>query len=160
MAKAKNNICTKLLASYQPEQALQSRELVSTSEKGIHYIAEIEHQRDTVVFQVDGSIITDGIRCDKLILAKDSADGSLWTGCFVELKGSDIGHAIEQLENTITRPIFKDDRTLQNKFARIVSSSKMPTNTGNSPMEKARNKFKEKYKCELKRLRSRQLDKI
>ncbi len=159
MAKAKSDICAKLLASYEPEQALRSRKFVSVRERGVRYIAELKPRRDTIVFQVDGRIIKDEKKCDKLILAKDSANGSLWTGCFVELKGSDIGQAIQQLETTITHPIFKD-RTLQKKFARIVSSAGMPANSGSSTMEEARNRFSIQYGCELKRLKSEQPDKI
>lgn len=159
MAKAKNNICTKLLASYQPEQALKLRKSVSTSESGVEYRAELKPQRKAVVFQVDGCIITNGNKCDKLILAKDPANESLWIGCFVELKGSDVESAIDQLESTITHQVFNDS-TLQKKFARIVSSAGMPANNGHTKIEKAKIKFRQKYGCELRRLRSKQLDNI
>ncbi len=159
MANAKSDICAKLLASYQPEQALKSRKEVSVLERGVHYKTEIVPQRKTVVFQIDGDIIQEGKRCDKLILAKDSANGSLWTGCFVELKGSDVESAIDQLERTITHQVFNDP-TLQKKFARIVSSAGMPANNGHTKIEKAKIKFRQKYGCELRRLRSKQLDNI
>jgi hypothetical protein len=46
---------------------------------------------------VDGCVITDGVRCDYLIIGQDNSE------YFVELKGSDIEHAVKQLETTINR---------------------------------------------------------
>ncbi len=44
--------------------------------------------------KVDGCQITNGIRCDYLLIAKDIEH-------FIELKGQDINHAIEQIISTI-----------------------------------------------------------
>jgi len=45
--------------------------------------------------EVDGCEITEGIRCDYLLLIKSLE-------MFIELKGQDIHHAIEQLERTMS----------------------------------------------------------
>ena len=45
---------------------------------------------------VDGCTINDGVRCDKLLLSADEREER-----YVELKGTDVMHAIEQLEETI-----------------------------------------------------------
>lgn len=47
---------------------------------------------------VDGCIIKEGVRCDKLLLSADECEER-----YVELKGTDVTHAIEQLEATINR---------------------------------------------------------
>lgn len=47
---------------------------------------------------VDGCTIKDGMRCDKLLLSTDEREER-----YVELKGTDVMHAIEQLEATINR---------------------------------------------------------
>ncbi len=44
---------------------------------------------------VDGCAITDGPRCDHLLIDWERRE------YYVELKGSDVGHAISQLENSI-----------------------------------------------------------
>lgn len=49
---------------------------------------------ESTQIRVDGCEITDGIRCDYLHLAKQIE-------FYIELKGQDLLHAIEQLERTI-----------------------------------------------------------
>lgn len=100
-----------------------------------------------------------GQKCDKLILAKVPNVNKKWIGYFVELKGSAITKAIAQLENTITHSKFNDS-TLTKRYARIVSSVGIPANNGNTELEKARNRFRSQYNCELKRLKPNQPDRI
>ena len=71
MVKQNNDICTELLAVHAPEQELKVRKSISTSEKGVRYTATVNPERETVVFQVDGCIICDGDKCDKLVLSKN-----------------------------------------------------------------------------------------
>ncbi len=156
MGSEKSNICSDLLDKYKPEQQLKVRKNISASEKGVTYTATVNPERETVVFQVDGCIVTGGNKSDRLILS--ASEGTDWLGHFIELKGCDIRHAIEQLEATLMCPEF-NDKTLVRRFARIVGRS-FPSNTGNPILEKARNRFREKYKCELKSLKSFQPDKI
>ena len=47
--------------------------------------------------RVDGCVITDGPRCDYLLINGDSVEH------YVELKGSDVRHALVQLEATIKK---------------------------------------------------------
>lgn len=70
MVKQNNDICTELLAAHAPEQELKVRKNISTSEKGVRYTATVNPERETVVFQVDGCIICNGDKCDKLVLSK------------------------------------------------------------------------------------------
>lgn len=46
---------------------------------------------EAIEIQVDGCEITDGLRCDYLLLIKNLE-------LFIELKGSDVRHAFKQLE--------------------------------------------------------------
>lgn len=48
--------------------------------------------------QVDGGLVTEGLRCDHMLL--DSEDGRTF---YIELKGGDIPHAIEQLWCTVNQ---------------------------------------------------------
>ena len=65
-----------------------------------------------------------------------------WIEIFVELKGKDVVHAVEQLKATIENPIFQH-RTVDQRWARIVAHS-FPRNTGDSRIERARDDFKKR----------------
>ncbi|WP_300904171.1 hypothetical protein [uncultured Alistipes sp.] len=147
-----------LLENYVPEQPLKKRKSIATRERGAIYKADIVPERETVVFVVDGEIITDKNRCDRLILSKSIENEKVWWGHFVELKGVKIEHALVQLEATIQHERCNHP-TIQRKFARIVGRS-FPASSANPLIEKARIRFRERYKCELKCLKSQQPDKI
>ena len=158
MEAPKTDIYTTLLAKSTPEQTLSTRNKISTSEKGIYYRAIVKPKRETVVFQVDGGLICDGNKCDKLILSRNPIDSDSWIGHFIELKRKDVTHAITQLKATISHPIFKHV-TLKKKYARIVCTH-IPSNSGNLSLERYRNEFRAKYQCELKTLKNNQTDQI
>lgn len=63
---------------------------IPLKEKGIclHFIND--SCRDVIKIRVDGCAITEGMRCDYLVLCNKHE-------YFVELKGSDIGHAVDQI---------------------------------------------------------------
>lgn len=131
----------------QPEQTWAKRKIVSVGEKGQNYQAILSPERMTAVYAIDGGIITDKdcLKCDKLLLA--SLDPDRWFELFVELKGRDISHAIEQLEATINNPLFVD-KNVSCRQARVIGRS-IPRNTGNSVAEKAKKRFIAKYNCRL-----------
>ncbi len=54
---------------------------------------------------VDGCALTDGIKCDNLLCSADECEEH-----YVELKGQDIKHAIEQLATTIVKLGENDSR--------------------------------------------------
>lgn len=152
------DICNDLLSRYVPEKPLQVYKIISTSEKGIFYVANVVPEREAVVFQVDGCIITVGCKCDKLILSKNPTGANTWIGHFIELKGTDVAHAIEQLEASVRHDSFRD-ASLSKKHARIVANS-FPSSRANPVIERARCKFRQQYHCELRTLKSRQPDTI
>ena len=157
MAMSKG-IYDNLLRITKPEQALQVRKNISVSEGKAIYIASINPEREVAVFPVDGKLVTEGNRCDKLILSQYDGSETDWIGHFIELKGCDISHAITQLEATLNNKMFQDV-SLKQKYARIVGR-KFPANTGNSDVERARINFIKRYKCELRCLKYKQEDKI
>ncbi len=78
---------------------------------------------------IDGCLITTGIRCDFLLVEKEKH-----LGCFIELKGSDIDHALEQLMATINQidNSFGNfiSKKFSKKFAFVVSSQFPQIGTG------------------------------
>lgn len=142
----------------EPEKKLQIRKNISVSEGKAIYVASVNPERKVAAFPVDGKLITEGNKCDKLILSQYDGSEADWIGHFIELKGCDISHAITQLEATLNNKMFQDV-SLKQKYARIVGR-KFPANTGNSDIERARINFIKRYKCELKCLKYSQEDKI
>ena len=136
----------KFLSSFIPEKSKNACEKMCLEERGVKYVMVFKPPMDCVAYGVDGYIIkgTETDKCDKIVFAQ-SKDRLL--SIFVELKGSDVAHAIKQLEATITHPLFSKN-TGNKIFARIVSR-KMPSNAGNSVVVKAKNRFRSKYNCEL-----------
>lgn len=149
----KDNIIDTNLKPYEPEQAFDERKIVSTSEKGKTYRIDFSQVKPSAVYAIDGVIIKEGNRCDKLVLVQMDIPGNNWLEVFVELKGTDVNHAIEQLKATVDKPVFKHD-TISQRKARIVAQS-FPRSNGSSSLERARNYFRKKnidFKCGSVRL--------
>lgn len=88
--------------------------------------------------QVDGCAITEGIRCDNMLTSHDER-----CEYFVELKGTDVKHAIEQLRVSIqTLGEFTDDRS-----AYVVSTNVAPALT--TTIQRAKRDFRTKLQAEL-----------
>lgn len=88
--------------------------------------------------QVDGCAITEGIRCDNMLTFHDER-----CEYFVELKGTDVKHAIEQLRVSIqTLGEFTDDRS-----AYVVSTNVAPALT--TTIQRAKRDFRTKFQAEL-----------
>lgn len=149
------------LEGYAPEQSLQVRAKISVSENGKRYMLTTNGQEESVVYAVDGNIVEEGQRCDKLVLVKRSAKNiapEQWTEVFVELKGVDTKHAIDQLRQTLEKAIFKHS-TNDDIRARIVAQS-FPSNKSNPTMEKAKQEFRKNYCCDLRGMKTGQEDKL
>lgn len=146
---------------YVPEQALQVRAKISVSENGKRYLLATNGKEPSVVYTVDGNIVKEGQRCDKLVLVKKSAKDvtpEQWTESFVELKGVDTNHAIDQLRQTLKNTIFKHPSN-DDIRARIVAQS-FPSNKSNPTMEKAKQEFRKNYNCDLRGMKTGQVDKL
>lgn len=144
-------------AGFVPQQELSVRKIMTTKENGIQYALQISEDKESVLYQVDGDIITTGEKCDKLVLVKLSNQPEKWAEIFVELKGKDVGHALTQLIETIKRPIFKHQTNMV-KRARVVAIS-FPTNKNNPDIEKKKIALI-KLGFEYKGLKSGQSDSI
>ena len=144
MAKriATENIINTKLKDYKAEQPLGERKIVSTSEKGKTFRIKFDKVKPSAVYTIDGNILTEGDKCDKLVLIQSDVSQNKWIEVFVELKGKGVSHAVDQLKATIDKPVFTH-KTIDKRWARIVAQS-FPRNTGNSVIERARDYFQKK----------------
>ena len=138
----KENIINTNLKSFKADTPLGERKIVSTSEKGKTYKITFTVIKPSAVYSIDGNIITDGDRCDRLVLVQTDIVQNRWIEIFVELKGTDVDYAVKQLKATIDKPVFKHN-TIERQWVRIVAQS-FPRNTGNSTIERARDYFRKK----------------
>ena len=146
---------------FAPEQTLKIRAKISVSENSKRYILATNGKEESVVYSIDGNIVKNSLRCDKLVLVKRSARDvkpEQWTEAFVELKGVDTNHAIEQLRHTLKNVIFRHPSNTDIR-ARIVAQS-FPSNKSNPTMEKAKREFRRDYNCDLRGMKTGQEDKL
>lgn len=141
---------TKLTAAgFNPEQPFQSRPNLSVAEKGKKYSVKFEPPADCGVYAIDGDVIKQGCRCDKLVVTEPRLGKDGGIEIFVELKGKNVSHAIEQLETTLQHPLFRNKPAGVCRAARIVAQH-YPHNTGNSVLERAKRRFLKSYQCDLR----------
>ncbi len=97
-------------------------------------------RKDYKRVQVDGCAIDDKVtlRCDKLLVSADEHEER-----YVELKGTDVMHAIDQLESTIVRLGEFDD----NRHAYVISTNVAPACT--TKIQQKALYFKKKYHSKL-----------
>lgn len=88
--------------------------------------------------QVDGCAIKEGLRCDNLLISEDES-----SEYFVELKGTDIAHALQQLSVSIERL----GQNSSDRHCYIVSTNQAPA--FNTMVQRAKQKFLKEYKSEL-----------
>lgn len=89
--------------------------------------------------KVDGCVITGMTpRCDDALCSEDGFEEH-----YIELKGTDIRHAIEQLKTTIER-IGEHN---ENRHAYVICSNVAPQI--NTMIQKAKSEFEKKYKSTL-----------
>lgn len=124
-----------------------ARNNISVGERGQTYKIRFSSKYLSAVYAIDGGIIKDKsiTKCDKLVLV--CLDEPYYFELFVELKGSDIKHAIEQVEETLKNPLFQDS-SVKIRQARIIGRN-IPSNTGRSITEMAKKNFIRKYNCRL-----------
>lgn len=115
---------------------------------------------ETAVFQIDGNVIRVGHKCDKLLLIIEATTApDKGTAVFIELKGRDIDHAIEQLEATINNQLFIPYPTEKERArARIVTAGCGPKSSSRKKLEEARIRFRNRYNIGLRVLKHNQPD--
>lgn len=91
--------------------------------------------------KVDGCVIKDNetLRCDYVLIPQEDVE------IYVELKGSDIYHAVEQLESTIKS--LSDDVKKKQKLCFVVST-RVPKQT--TSIQQLQIKFKTKFNASFR----------
>lgn len=141
---------------FLPEQEWRKRKKVSSSEKGKTYHCPITPEKNCAVYQIDGKVIKAGNKCDKLCIILDENSPAT---VFIELKGKDISHAIDQLESTLDNNFFKPSpQNTDMVRARIVTNGCGPASASKKDLNKAKIRFIQKYNCDLRVLKSTQND--
>ncbi len=97
---------------------------------------ENPQKRTVTEVRVDGCEITDGLRCDFLLIEESQTEH------FVELKGSDIAHAYRQILATIKQLSTSSARNPVKKYAWVISS-RFPQD--DSILRKAKLAFKQHH---------------
>lgn len=149
-------------AGFLPNIGWKERSIISVSENGKTYIAPVVDGLISAVFQVDGEIIKTGSKCDKYLAALNSKNtDQKGVAVFIELKGKDISHAIDQLEATLkSRPFQPYPRQNDLVRARIVTANCGPKSSSKAKLEAARIRFKTLYCTELRILKTLQPDNL
>lgn len=143
-------------SGYRPELPFQVRKTLVTQELGKKYSLDISSGNPSALFQVDGYIIKQGLKCDKLVLVRvQNSPEEAWTQIFVELKGHDSIHGMEQLLATVRNGMFNHESNKCRK-ARLVATS-FPANKSNPKVEKMRQEFA-RLKVEYKNMKPGQKD--
>lgn len=100
-------------------ESCDCRSKIICEENKIKYIAHNPNEKCVYKIKVDGGLIKEKVRCDWAVAVVSNED-SLEEIFLVELKGSDIDHAFEQIAGTIE---FLSTRYSAKKwFARVVCS--------------------------------------
>ncbi|MEQ8998240.1 MAG: hypothetical protein RID53_17230 [Coleofasciculus sp. B1-GNL1-01] len=90
------------------------------------------------VVQVDDCVIKDGIRCDYLLILPNEQE------VYIELKGSNVQHAVEQIERAIEVLSCNCKSLIKLCF---ISSTRCPINS--TEIQNLKKKFKQKYNAKL-----------
>lgn len=99
--------------------SFDDRKNISISENRKKYLLHNDLSNYIAVFHVDGAMVRDNdkIKCDNLLI-----DATGMKAIFVELKGTDLAHALQQINQTID--MMRDDIPNCTKYARIVTSNR------------------------------------
>lgn len=87
---------------------------------------------------IDDCVIKEGIRCDYLLITEEDIEH------FIELKGCDVEHALQQLSNSIEKVSASPFKTPKLSF---IVCTRHPALT--PKMQKYKFDFKKKYNCIL-----------
>lgn len=105
---------------------------IAKNEKGISYVTH---------YKIDGYVITEGSRCDFLLINEDRK-----TVYFIELKGSDLCKAAQQLEDTETA-LAQQLRPYPNRKYRIVANKCKTQEIYSSAFIRYKKKWKNALEC-------------
>ena len=95
------------------------------------------------VIQVDDCVIKQGMRCDYLIIAPSKDKPSDVQEIYIELKGSDVRHAVEQIATTIQ----KLGSNMSASKLCFIASTRCPINS--TQIQNLKKKFRKEYNAKL-----------
>lgn len=100
-----------------------------------------QNQEKVLILKVDGCVISDNetLRCDYALLPSDEVE------IYVELKGSDITHAVKQIESTI-RLLSENSQKI--KKLCFVVSTRVPKQT--TSIQQLQSKFKKNFNASFR----------
>lgn len=120
-----------------------SDKLIPLQENKSKCVIENPNKFTVYIVQVDGCAIKEGLRCDYLVFPNPK-DIKKTLEIYIELKGSQISHAIEQLEATMRQ---LSDNTAKAEKVCIIVSTRCPI-TG-TDIQNFKTKFKKTYNAKL-----------
>jgi hypothetical protein len=94
--------------------------LIKFEEKNKTIIFDNKDRKNFLMVKVDGCQITEGDKCDDLLINNITGDEY-----FIELKGTKVGHAFEQLDCTVNQLSDKSNKEKSIKLY-IVSANVAP----------------------------------
>lgn len=140
------------------DHTLKKRDKFSIREKGACYRLEKLGGCENVDYQVDGGLIpkvdTDNPKCDHLLLIRVSE--TEWIHVFIELKGTDVKHGLEQLKATLRHSLFNSLAPNERRVARLVGRS-MPSSKNNPEIDRLKQSIT-KLDCDIKIMKSNQVE--
>lgn len=117
------------------EEFTDRRTSISVEEKQKVYSARNKEKQKVCLIRIDACLIEEGKKCDYLLLNCDSK-----VSYFIELKGNDMLHAVEQIDRSIDLLINKISEYAVN--ARIVLSRVYPPDLESNKYKKLKKKLK------------------
>lgn len=90
------------------------------------------------VVQVDDCVIKEGVRCDYLLILPSEQE------IYIELKGSDVKHAVEQIARSIDLLACNRHSVVKLCF---IASTRCPINS--TEIQNLKKKFRQKYNAQI-----------
>lgn len=119
------------------------------------YSVEICEPLNAMVYPIDGKAIIKGSKCDKFVAVVKKNSG---VAIFLELKGRDINHAIEQLESTLKNEFFQPYPTKNDLVRARIVSGRGVSSASRLILERAKIHFLKNYNVNLRQISSNQPD--
>ena len=121
-------------------EKISHKNILIEEKKSSKIIFTNENSTEVTKVQVDGCLDIQGIKCDWLLIINEP-----YIEIYIELKGSDVEHAFNQIENTI-KIVSKNYKTVL-KYCYIITTRCPITSTQIQVKAKS---FKKNYNAVLK----------
>lgn len=90
----------------------------------------------------------------------DNAYGQPYVMVFVELKGSGIEHAIDQIEQTLRHKFFYERPDSNDVIMARIVTNRGVSSAANGCLNKAQQRFKSLYNCNIRVVKSNSTDRM